>query len=424
VTGRPRLLFVTPALPAEGGNGLAMRAGLFLEALAADHEVHLLVVPVSGPPADVWPPFVVSRTAQRTCLDLESFEDPRFRAALAGERANQVASRRAYPGPALARFSTAAAVEAAALTLALPAVDVVHVLRLYLAPFVAAAPGRPLAVLDLDDDEVETRRRLAALHAGRGEAGLMTLEAAEAAKYRDLERAWLGRFDAVLVCSERDRAAVAGRSGHPRVCAIPNGARRAEPAALRPDAGRDDQPFRILFVGTLGYFPNVDAATTLCRDVLPRLQANAPRAVVVDLVGARPAPAVVALAETPGVRVHADVQRLGPFYERADAVVVPLRAGGGTRIKLLEAFAHGVPVVSTSVGVEGLDVEPGRHLLVADDAEGLAAACRLLMEDRALGHRLGAEAVRLVATRYDARRVVDAIRSFLRDGVTARGGHP
>ena len=252
---RPRLLFVSPVVPAEGGNGLAMRAGLFLEALAADHEVSLLVVPVSGSPADGWPSFVAARTSRRVRLELAGFEDPAFRAAAAGAGARQVAGLRAYPRPVLARFSVAAAVQAARRTLGPEACDAVHVLRLYLAPFVDAAPGTPPAVLDLDDDEVETRRRIASLHAVRGEAALMTLEAAEADKYRDLERAWLGRFDALLVCSERDRAAVVARTGHPRVCAAPNGVRQADPAGALLDARDGERPFRLLFVGNARVSP-------------------------------------------------------------------------------------------------------------------------------------------------------------------------
>jgi glycosyltransferase involved in cell wall biosynthesis len=96
-------------------------------------------------------------------------------------------------------------------------------------------------------------------------------------------------------------------------------------------------------------------------------------------------------------------------------VVAARRAGGGARIKLLEGFAHGAPVVPTAAGVEGLDVEPGRHLLIADDADGLAEACRRLAAEPALAGRLRAEARRLVAARYDAGRVITAIRALVRD---------
>jgi glycosyltransferase involved in cell wall biosynthesis len=391
-----------------------MRAGLFLDALATDHAVTLLVVPVSGPPAAAWPPFVRARTARRASVDLVGRDDPAFRSAAAGAR--PVAALRAYPCPALARFGTPSTVAAARQAIGGGTFDVVHILRLYLAPFLDAAAGRRLAVLDLDDDEVETRRRLAALHAARGEAASMTLEAAEGDKYRDLERAWLPRFDRVLVCGDGDRARVEARTDHPGVSTIPNAVRRQRRARAARSRRADAGPFRLLFVGTLGYAPNVDAATTLCREVLPRLRASAARAIVVDLVGARPAPAIAELARLDGVEVHADVADVAPFYGRADAVVAPLRAGGGTRIKLLEALQLGVPTVSTSAGAEGLGVTPERHFLVAEDADGLALACRRLMEEPALSRRLRAEGRRLVAARYDAGRVAQAIRKLFGAG--------
>ena len=364
---------------------------------------------------------MLSRTDARACAS--TWQGARTRRSRR-PRPRAAPGRSRPSGPILGRSSVGSPspprCKHAQQTLDAAAFDVVHVLRLYLAPFLDAASGQPRAVLDLDDDEVETRRRIAVLHAARGEAALMTLEAAEADKYRALERAWLGRFDDVLVCSARDRAAVIARTGHPRVGVIPNGVRREGPARpLRSPVDPGDGAFRLLFVGTLGYFPNVDAAATLCRDVLPRLRARSRREVRVDLVGARPAPAIAELAQLDGVEIHADVARVAPFYERAGAAVAPLRAGGGTRIKLLEAFAQGVPVVSTSLGAEGLDAEPGRHILIADDADGLADACWRLMEEPALRDRLRGEALRLVAARYETARVIETIRTLLRGGLAA-----
>ena len=138
---RPRWPARTAVVPAEKGNGLAMRAGLFLEALAADHEVTLLAVPVSGAALDAWPAFVRARTGRRVWLDLEA---ARIQSTRRRPPTGQVAALRAYPRPALARFATAATVEDARQEgLAGRRFNVVVVLRLYLAPFVDAAPGRP-----------------------------------------------------------------------------------------------------------------------------------------------------------------------------------------------------------------------------------------------------------------------------------------
>ena len=132
---------------------------------------------------------------------------------------------------------------------------------------------------------------------------------------------------------------------------------------------------------------------------------------LVDLVGRAPGPLVQRLAEgDPAVRLHADVEDLADFYAAADAVVAPIRAGGGTRIKLLEAFAHRVPVVTTPLGAEGLDVRDGIHVLLAETPAELAAACRRLRDDPALGDRLRAAAARLVAERYEASLIEGEIR--------------
>ncbi|HXJ83488.1 MAG TPA: glycosyltransferase family 4 protein [Candidatus Methylomirabilis sp.] len=416
---RPRLVFVSPLTPADGGNGLAMRAGLVLEALALDHDVSLLVVPVAGPAPTAWPSFVKERTVDRACLDLHGREDPAFSRAAGSGR---VAAVRAYPRPSLCRFATDETVSAARRAFAARSFDVVHVMRLYLAPFVTAFTGAaPLdarSVLDLDDDEVETRRRIASLHARLGQGALMALEAAEADKYRTMEAEWLPRFHHLLLSSGHDRAAVAARTGHPSVHTVANGIRAPDRAPAAP--AEPSGAWRLLFVGSLGYFPNADAATVLCREVLPRLRARLPRAVAVDVVGSQPAQPVIELDRIPGVRIHADPQQIAPFYARAHATVLPIRAGGGTRLKILEAFAHQMPVISTAIGAEGIAVEPGRHLLIADEPDALAAACANVLDDPALAARLRTEALTLVEKRYDARLVGEGIRRLFRRIMTAR----
>jgi glycosyltransferase involved in cell wall biosynthesis len=139
-------------------------------------------------------------------------------------------------------------------------------------------------------------------------------------------------------------------------------------------------------IGNMSYLPNVEGALFFCRDVLPRVQAERPAELVI--AGSSPAPAVRALAGLPGVTVAASPPDIAPFYRGARLAVVPIRAGGGTRIKLLEAFVNRVPVASTRLGAEGLAVEHERHLLLADNAAPFAKACGRLYEDDALRNRL------------------------------------
>jgi glycosyltransferase involved in cell wall biosynthesis len=419
---RAPLLFVTPTMPALAGHGLAMRAGVMLEALAADHEVHLLVVPVvAGTHADA-----ATAAVRRWCARAVVHPVPPAGDALFGliarvrDRAARLEARLAYPRPALARFATADAVRAAAAAIAGPRFQAVHVFRLYLAPFAEpylAAPARqhPRCVLDLDDVESRTRRGLAALHARVGDPAAARLGAAEAEKYAAMERAWLPRFDRVLVCSAPDRRRLAREHPAARVHVVPN-AVRAPAAPLPPPAATPGgrRPFTLLFVGSLGYFPNADAALLLGREVLPRLRARVARPVRLALVGGDPPAAVRALAAIEGVTVAGWQPDLTGWYRRADAVVAPLRAGGGTRIKVLEAFAHGRPVVSTAVGAEGLAVRDGTHLLIGDGPDGLAARCQALADAPALGRALAARARAFVLRHHGLARVRARLRAVLR----------
>ena len=169
------------------------------------------------------------------------------------------------------------------------------------------------------------------------------------------------RFDHLLVCSEGDRADVTARTGHPAVHVVPNGVRLPDEASM-PSMPGPGGAFRVLFVGSLGYFPNVDAATVLCRDVLPRVRAARLQGeVAVDVVGSQPTPAVVGLGRIHGVTVHADPPHVAPFYARAHVAVLPIRAGGGTRLKILEALLDPGAGCFTAIGVEGIVVEPGRR---------------------------------------------------------------
>jgi glycosyltransferase involved in cell wall biosynthesis len=434
---RPRALLVSPILPATGGNGLAMRAGVFLEALAVEHEVTLLVVPVAGAPAGGEPPdFVLSRVRRWAVLPLGDALDPLFSLS-AGLRdpAARLAALRDYPRPRLCRWATGPAL-AKALAAARDArdaddagedgedgaarFDAVLVLRSYLAPYAApflTGEGGKQArrVLDLDDDEQVSQNRLSELFDRRGQREEALLAAAEAGKYAAHERLWLPRFDLVLATSEAHAAAV--RERHPGVevtivpntVEVPGGVRRGRRGRR---AHRARAP-RLLFVGNLGYEPNVEAALWLGREIVPRLWAQGWPAEL-RIAGSRPAAAVAALAG-PGIEVCADPVDLAPLYAWADVAVAPILAGGGTRIKILEAFAARVPVVATPLGAEGLAVRDGEHLLLAEDSDTLAAACRRLGESPLLGRHLAANALRLVRRRYLRSAGLRQIRGLLTD---------
>jgi glycosyltransferase involved in cell wall biosynthesis len=391
-------------MPALAGNGLAMRAGVMLEALAASHEVSLLVVPVvaTSPPG----PGIARWCARVNVLDVAGRSDAWFDLIARTRNAEARAAALArYPRPALCRFATRQAVTAASTLVAGPAFDVVHVFRLYLAPFAgpfldAREAGRPLCALDLDDHESVTRGRLADLHAALGDERAAAGERLEGDKYARMERDWLPRFDRVYVCAEADRRALA-EAGVAGATVVPNAVRPPDAVSPPPAGG----PRTVLFVGSLGYFPNEAAALLLGRHVAPALRALVPGDVRVRIVGAGPSRRVRALADDGNVEVTGAVPDVAGHYAAAHVVAVPLRAGGGTRIKVLEAFAHGRPVVSTTVGAEGLAVRDGEHLVLADTPEAMAEGCASLLADPARASALAAHARDFVVEHHTIDRV-------------------
>ena len=412
----PHLLFVAPILPAATGNGLAMRAGVFLDALARDFAVTLLVIPVAGGHAGALPPFVAGRARRVVTASLDRVLDPLWNlSARLRDPAARAAAIAAYPRPALCRFATTPLREEVTAALAGERYAAVHVMRSYLAPYAApflpaAGAATPFASLDLDDDEAATHARLAALAARCGAADDARVATAEAAKYERHEAQWLPQFRLLLACADLHARKLAAAHPGCRTGVVPNTIALPPPPPARPPAPAG----RILFVGNLSYLPNVEGIRGFVRDVWPRLRATPGDAVTLRIAGSAPAREIAALAALPGIELVPDPPAMEPHYAWADLAVIPLAAGGGTRIKLLEAFAHGVPVVATTIGAEGVPAQDGVHLLLADSAADFAQACAELLRDAPFAQRLAANARGLVEAGYAHAHGVAIIREHFR----------
>jgi len=416
---RRTLLFICPIMPQQGGNGLAMRAGMMLEGLARRFDVYLFVVPASGGSLETQD-FVRRLTVKVAVLDLSESLDPY--AALI-DRIVDPAERRLrrfeYPRPWASRFSGMAAARQAIAFVAGVQIDVLHVMRLYLAPLavlirrVLQSPV-PVALLDLDDDDIRFHQGVSALHELRGDFEQAETDRAEAGKYAALAASLLGQFDAVVTASEDDARRLAASNPAIHFGSVPNGYAANPPRSPRARIRGAGGPLRLLFVANLGYFPNADAAGQLVGQILPALRDRG-AVVRLDIVGAGAPAGIFDLAETSDngrIIIHGEVDSVAPWYAQTDITVTPLRAGGGTRIKILEAFAYGVPVVSSSLGAEGLEAIDGKHLLLADDTSDFAAACLRLAADPALAADLVADAKYLLMQNYTPARVhakLDAI---------------
>jgi glycosyltransferase involved in cell wall biosynthesis len=252
-------------------------------------------------------------------------------------------------------------------------VDLLQVEYLQMAPLANGLAARR-RVLDLHNVESE----LVASHGRTRRVPASLLYLMEAGALRRMERRVLGTFDRVVVVSDRERGRLPFGTGTALVC--PNG---QDPPSLLPAA---TSPV-VAFVATLGWAPNVDAALWLGREIWPEVVLRVPEARLL-LVGRSPSPAVRALAG-PGVEVTGTVPDVSPYLKQAQVVVAPLRAGGGTRLKIMEALGAGRPVVSTSIGCDGLEDLVGRGLVVADDTRAMVDEITRLLSDPSDARRLG-----------------------------------
>jgi glycosyltransferase involved in cell wall biosynthesis len=302
-------------------------------------------------------------------------------------------------------------------------IEGVHLLG-YL-PRLRAAKGRPVVVCDWHNVESELMSRY-----GERAAGVLKRLYARstARRLRDAEREALTKLEAHVVVSERDREHLLSLAPSARVFVVENGVDVAHFAddrldeahrssALKRAGGAAPERKRLLFVGSMDYHANIDAATHFVAHGWRALRARRP-GYTLTLVGRNPPAEVRALAAEPGVEVTGTVADVRPYYREAACAVVPLRVGGGSRLKILEAMAAGVPVVSTHLGAEGLLAEDGVHLLIGDTPEALVRALEWVVGSEELRAKLVASGRDLVRARYDwaaqgqaLRRVHDALLS-------------
>ena len=269
-----------------------------------------------------------------------------------------------------------------------------------------------VVVLDFDNLEsmrMEHERVLATTVAHLPRAARLRLDGR---RWRRAEERGADTADLAYVCSEIDRVRI-GRG----VRVFPNGANRPDASYHpRPDPG----PI-LLFVGSLSYEPNADAVEHFADHVLPRIRARVPDATF-RVVGRNAPERVRRLATRPGIELIGEVASISPQFAEAALSVVPIRFGGGTRIKILDSFAHSVPVVTTAVGCEGIEAAPGEHLLVADTPEQFADACTALLTDAARRALLAQNGRSLFERAYGWTRIREGVASEVLSAVAATRG--
>jgi glycosyltransferase involved in cell wall biosynthesis len=404
---RLRVLYVTQVPPSPPRYGAQVRIHGLMTALAERHEVSAVCCAASQAEAES------ARAAMGAyCRDVEIVVDPTSDATVR-KRLLQLRSLASSHSFERLLFTTAWMQRRIDAVLAARRYDVVNVEGPFVVHhrFRTAPPGAPPPRIVLDEHNVEydVNRQIA----GRDDASAVRRLYA-AVNWRKMRReeedAW-GRVDALTVTSPHDAGRV--RAVHPgaRVAVVPN-AVDVERCAPRPGDPPPD-PNTLLFFGALDYFPNSDALAFFLDQVWPRVLATHP-STRLRILGRRPPPSLVA-RRAPGVEIGGFVEDLRPSIAAAGAVIVPLRMGGGTRLKILEAMAMARPIVSTALGAEGIDVAHGRELLLADGAEGFAAEIGRLLDDPALGARLGHAARALVEERYSWRTSAAVLDALLQE---------
>lgn len=385
-----RILALTSRVPWPPREGHQLRSYHVLEALASRHEVHLL----SCLRADDEPDAGATLRAKLTGFDAFPIPAEHSRAALLRALLTGTLTRTPfvvakYDIPALKRRVAELA----------DGFDVIHVDML---PLMVHVPAGTKAPIILNAHNVEHRLLEARASVEPSMAARAYLRT-QVSRLREFECAACRRASAVLACSDEDAAQLRKMAPATRVHVVPNG---VDLEHNRPDA-TSVNPAQMVFVGQMGWFPNRDGVEWFLAEILPLILKRRPDARFV-LVGKH-----AGLQVPSAVRAHvelagfvADVRR--PVLE-SSVYVVPLRAGSGTRLKVLEAMALGKAIVSTRIGAEGIELEPDRDALFADDAEGFAQAVLSLFGDAERVARLGAAARDAAERRYGWTSIGDSM---------------
>jgi glycosyltransferase involved in cell wall biosynthesis len=275
----------------------------------------------------------------------------------------------------------------------------------FLFPAANIADLAPVTLFQHNVESLIWKRRVAQSTGGLQRAYLRL----QAERMQRFEREVCRSVRSIIAVSEQDAEIMRRDFGARRVNAVPTGVDvqffRRPPS---PPAMCD-----LVFVGSMDWMPNIDGALWFCREVLPLIRARLPQCRLA-IAGRRPSMELrEAARRDPLITVTGDLPDVRPWLWGATAAIVPLRIGGGTRIKIYEAMAAGTPVVSTTIGAEGLDVAHGETILLADDAPAFAEACVSLLTDRAQAARISAAANGRVASRYSWDTVARAFEGLL-----------
>lgn len=386
-----RILLLTPQIPYPPQQGTTLRNYNLIRQLAMTHEIHLLSLDEEPDRLGSCGPLLeLCRTAAAFPIAPRSM----------GKRL-QATFLSPLPDMAL-RLRSEELEDELAIRLSGQDLDVIQAEGIEMASHILSIPrGKMMIVFDDHNAEYVLQRRAFETDARlptRWPAALYSL--VQWRKLRSYERRVCRHADRVVVCSRADRLAVEKLAPELLATVIPNG---VDTDHYRP--GSEEIANRLVFTGKMDFRPNVDAILWLYEEVFPRLRDLVP-GVHLCVAGKNPHRRLSHLRRDPRVTLTGQVPDIRPYISQAALYVVPLRIGGGTRLKVLEAMATGKAVLSTSLGCEGLDVTPGRDIVLADAPEDFALRAAELLRDGPTRKALGERARELVEEHYDWRAII------------------
>ena len=397
-TEKRRLLFLCQTLPYPPDSGVAIRTFHLLRVLSRAFDVTALcfyrrkggLAPVDPTPA---------LEVLRQCAHVEAFPLPQEHSTLrlVWDHVRSVSRNRVY---ADFTYQSAPFERRLRALLAERRFDLVHVDSIVLSHYFPLLAGLPVVCGHHNVESALLHRRASAERGWR--RAYMSFQARLMERK---ERRWVRASNLNVTVSDGDRRQLEALVRGANCAVVPNGVDTDRFRPGPPSAGSREG---LVFVGELGWFPNHDALRYFCDEILPRVR-GAGRNVPVRWVGRAPAEARHAYREQYAVELTGYVDDIRPLVRDAACYIVPLRVGGGTRVKILDAWAMGKAVVSTSIGCEGLAAEDGRNILIRDDPAGFAQAVCAVLQDEALQRRLGAEGRRTVERLYDWERIGESL---------------
>lgn len=374
-----KIALVTPYLPYPPDTGGKIRTFYLLNGIAKNHSVDLFTVYFGAPPD-------LGEALPGICRNIHLSE-------LRKEPTKLSPLAQCFVGPLprlVEYFHAPNAITEVRQRLLDGLYDLVVLDEICMTPYVMGVPGRKLVnrhkIDHLHYEEIVSTQPL----------GMDKLVSwLEVRKLRNYERRAMAEFSTAVCCSDDDAANLHKLNPGIPVSVIGNG---VDLDRFTPLEEAGCQP-TLLYAGTMHYHPNIDAVHYFFREIHPHLVKLIPE-VRVSIVGHRPPEDVLSWQRLPGVKITGSVPDIRPYLAECTATIVPLRLGGGTRLKIMESIASGRPVVSTSVGAQGLGMRHGEHLLLADDPIKFAEEAAGLLNDRELRRHLVAKARPFVVERF------------------------